>query len=105
MKDNYINLIEVTPKLHSKKCKLISLLLRYFLQYSIFIFGILTWYFYDYFMGGAVFLLSFIVLGIIRSKIRNSVIPLEQREYQYNDQAIADWYVAKEICFEEELKD
>ncbi|PHQ91658.1 MAG: hypothetical protein COB42_03040 [Sulfurimonas sp.] len=105
MKDNYINLIEVTPKLHSKKCKLFSLLLRCFLQYSIFVLAILTWYFYDYFMGGAVFLLSFIVLGIIRSKIRNSVIPLEQREYQYNDQAIADWYVAKEICFEEELKD
>jgi hypothetical protein len=40
-------------------------------------------------------------MGIIRSKIRNSVIPPKQREYQYNDQGIADWYVHREFCFDE----
>jgi hypothetical protein len=53
---------------------------------------------YDYFIAIATLLLSFIIMGIIRSKIRNSVIPMKQREYQYNDQGIADWYTAKEIC-------
>jgi len=40
-------------------------------------------------------------MGIIRSKLRNSVIPFNQREYQYSDKAIADWYSAKELCYEE----
>ena len=104
MQTDYIDLIEPTPKLHSKKCKFIALALRLFLQLGAYILPLVTWYFYDYFIAGAVLLLSFIVMGIFRSKIRNSVIPINQREYQYNDQGIADWYVAKEICFEEILE-
>lgn len=100
MQNDYIDLIEPTPKLHSKKCKLISLLLRLFLQFTTFIVGLITWYFYDYFMAIAALLLSFIIMGIVRSKLRNAVIPPNQREYQYNDQGIADWYTAKELCYE-----
>jgi len=36
--------------------------------------------------------LSFLIVGIIRSKLRNSVIPAKQREYQYNDKGIASSY-------------
>jgi len=100
MQNDYIDLIEPTPKLHSKKCKLISLLLRLFLQFTTFIVGLITWYLYDYFMAIAALLLSFIIMGIVRSKLRNAVIPPNQREYQYNDQGIADWYTAKELCYE-----
>ncbi|WP_321778041.1 hypothetical protein [Sulfurimonas sp.] len=96
--NDFIDMIEPTPKLHSKKCKLISMLLRIFLQYGIYIIGLLVWLKYDYFIGISTFLLSFIIMGIVRSKIRNSVIPIKQREYQYNDKGIADWYTAKEIC-------
>ena len=46
-------------------------------------------------------MLSFVIVGIIRAKLRNSVIPVKQREYQYNDKGIADWYAARAICFEE----
>ncbi len=105
MQTDFINLIEPTPKLHSKKCKLISFILRIFLQFTTFIVAALAWYIYDYFIAGAVLLLTFIVMGIIRSKIRNSVIPPKQREFQYNDQGIADWFIAREICFEEVLED
>jgi len=98
MQTDYIDLIEPTPKLHSKKCKLISLFIRIFLQYAIYAISLLTWFLYDYFIAGAVLLLSFIIMGIVRSKLRNSVIPFTQREYQYSDQGIADWYTAKEIC-------
>ena len=104
MQTDIIDLIEPTPKLHSKICKLISLLLRLFLQFTTFINAIVAWYIYDYFIAGAILLLSFIIMGIIRSKIRNSVIPIKQREFQYNDQGIADWFVAKEICLEEEVE-
>ncbi len=98
MQNDFILEIEPTPKLISTKCKLISLALRVFLQGTSIIIALLSWYIYDYFIAGATFLLTFIVMGIIRSKIRNSVIPIKQREYQYNDQGIADWFVAKEIC-------
>ena len=100
MQNDYIDLIEPTPKLHSKKCKFISLLIRLFLQFTTIIVGLITWYLYDYFMAIATLLLSFIIMGIVRSKLRNTVIPPNQREYQYNDKGIADWYTAKELCYE-----
>ena len=101
MQNDIIDMIEPTPKLHSKKCRLISFILRVFLQYGIFIIALFTLYMYDYFIAIATFLVSYIVMGIVRSKLRNSVIPLKQREYQYNDKGIADWFTAKEICNDE----
>ena len=100
MQKEYIDLIEPTPKLRSKKCRLISFLLRLFLQFTTFIIPLIIWYMYDYFIALLALVLTFIVMGIIRSKIRNSVIPPTQREYQYNDKGIADWFTAKRICYE-----
>jgi hypothetical protein len=101
MQNDFIDMIEPTPILHSRKCKVISFFIKASLQFSIYFITLLTWYLYDYFIAIAALLLSFIVLGIIRSKIRNSVIPIKQREHQYNDKSIADWFTAKEICNDE----
>ena len=103
MKNDFINMLEPTPKLHSKKCKIISTLLWFFLKFSIYIITITSWYLYDYFIAFFVLILSFIIIGIIRSKLRNIAIPASQQEYQYNDRGIADWYTAREICFEDKL--
>ena len=100
MQTDYIDLIEPTPKLYSKKCKLFAFVLRILLQFTTILIGLLMWFLYDYFIAIASLLVSFIVMGIVRSKIRNSVIPQKQREFQYNDQGIADWYAARAICFE-----
>jgi len=100
MQTDFIDMIEPTPKLKTKKCRLIALLLRLFLQFTTIIVGLITWYFYDYFIAIAALLLSFIIVGIIRAKLRNSVIPPKQREYHYNDKGIADWYTARELCIE-----
>lgn len=105
MQTDFINLIEPTPKLKTKKCKIISFLLRVFLQFTTFITTLIAWYLYDFFIALLILVLSFIIMGIIRSKIRNSVIPPKQREYQYNDQGIADWYTARELCFENHKTD
>ena len=99
MQTDFIEQIEPTPKLYTKKCKLAAFVLRVFLQFGTAIIALFMWYLYDYFVAIAALLLSFIVIGIIRSKLRNSVIPATQREYQYNDQGIAQWYIAKELCF------
>ncbi|MDF1874549.1 hypothetical protein JHD48_02245 [Sulfurimonas sp. SAG-AH-194-I05] len=100
MNSDFIEQMEATPKLHATKCKCISALLRIFLQFTTFISAALAWYLYDYFIALATLLLTFIIMGIIRSKIRNSVIPPKQREFQYNDKGIADWYTARELCIE-----
>jgi hypothetical protein len=102
MQTDFIDQIEPTPKLYTKKCKIISFLLRVFLQFTTFVTSLMAWYFYDYFIALLTLVLSFIIMGIIRSKIRNSVIPPNQREYQYNDQDIANWYTARELCIEVE---
>ena len=103
MPNNIIDMIEATPKFSSKRCKLISLGIRIFLQYTTFVVGLVVWYLSDYFIAIASLLLSFIIIGIIRSKISNSVIPPKQREYPYNDQGISDWLTAREFCYEEDL--
>ena len=100
MNNDFINMLEPTPKLHSKKCKMISALIWFFLKFSIYIITAISWYIYGYFITFFVLILSFIVIGIIRSKLRNIAIPPSQQEYQYNDKGIADWYTAREICLE-----
>jgi len=100
-----LEMLEPTPKLNSKRCKTISLLLRIFLQFGIYIIALIIWYLQDYFISIASLITSYIVMGIIRSKIRNSVIPPKQREHQYSDKEIADWFVAREFCFEAGTKD
>jgi len=100
MNDDFINMIEPTPVISSKKCKLVASLIRYFLQFTSYVVALMSWYLYDYFIAIAAFLLSFIIMGIIRSKLRNSVIPKSQQEYNYNDKGIADWYTARELCIE-----
>ena len=101
MKENHIELIEATPKLKTKKCKLFALLIQLFLEYTTFFVALLAWVLYDYFIGGAVLLLAFIVMGILRSKMRNSSIPRSQQEYHYNDKGIADWYIKTHFCYDE----
>lgn len=100
MQNDFIEMMEPTPKIHTKKCKVVAFILRIFLQYSIYAITIIVWYMYDYFIAFFALILSFIVVGIVRSKLRNSVIPPKQREYQYTDKGIADWYTAKELCIE-----
>ena len=99
MKVDFIEQIEPTPKLHSTKCKIVAMAVRIFLQFTTIIAGIIMWFLYDYFIAIATLILSFVIMGIVRSKLRNSVIPPKQREYQYSDKGIADWYSARELCF------
>ncbi len=100
MQDNIIEMIEPTPKLHTKKCQIVSFILKITLQFSAYFITLITWFVYDYFIAFFTLILSYIIIGIIRAKLRNSVIPRKQREYQYNDKGIADWYTARELCIE-----
>ena len=68
MPNNIIDMIEPTPKLNSKKCRFISFLLRVFLQFTTVTVGLVTWYVYDYFIAVAALILSFIIMGIPKSR-------------------------------------
>jgi hypothetical protein len=87
------------PQLQKSSCKLMAICLRLFLQFFSAIATIVAWYIYGYFAAAATLALSFIFMGIIRSKLKNSVIPPQQLEHIYTDKEIAHWYIAKRICF------
>ena len=101
MQTNIIEEIDSPKKFNSKKCKLISFLITLFLQYTTFLSGLIAIYLYDYFIAILIFILTFIIMGIIRSKLRNSCIPLKQQEYYYTDKNIAKWFTAKNFCYGE----
>jgi hypothetical protein len=101
---DFIDMMQPTPKLLSKRCKIIALFLRLFLQYAIYPLSAVVWYFEGWFIAVLTLLLSFVIIGIIRSKLRNDSIPVKQREYNYNDQGIATWYTAKQFCYPEEIE-
>jgi len=98
MQNDVIDMIEPTPKLHSSKCKAVSYMIWFFLKFTTYITTAIVWYLYDYFIAFFILILTFIVMGIIRSKLRNIAIPAKQQEYQYSDKSIADWYTSLEIC-------
>lgn len=100
MQTDFINQIIQTPDIKTKKCKIVSFLLRVLLQFTSYIVALIVWYMYDYFIAAGVFFLGFIIMGIVRSKLRNSVIPKAQQEYHYTDKGIADWFTARELCIE-----
>ncbi|MCK9454204.1 MAG: hypothetical protein WCY51_04025 [Sulfurimonas sp.] len=102
MVEEFVEPREPTPKLYSRGCKTVSLFLRLILQYGAVTTTLVVWYMYDFFIALLTLVLVFIIMGIIRSKLRNSVIPLSQREFHYSDKEIADWYAAKMICHEVE---
>ena len=100
MESDFIPQIEPTPKLYSHTCRVYAWILMMFLKSANILFPLIIWYKFDYFFAIASFLISFIVMGIIRSKLRNSAIPKIQQEYHYNDEAIAKWYMARRVCYE-----
>ena len=102
MEYTFIEMQEDAPKLKSKKCKFIALVIELLLTYSIYLATIISWFLYDYFIAFFTLILSFIIVGIIRSKVRNIAIPFKQREFQYSDKDISKFYTYNEICYNHE---
>jgi len=92
-----IPMIEPTPEPFKRSCRIAAHLLGWLLTYGTYILALLSWYLYDWFYAVAALLLGFVVFGILRAKIRNVSIPLQQQEYAYTDQAIAKWFVVRRM--------
>jgi hypothetical protein len=92
-----IPLIEPTPEPLKPSCRIAARLLGWLLTYGTYLLAAGAWYLYDWFYAIAALLLGFVVIGIVRAKIRNISIPPAQQEYQYTDQAIAKWFVVRRM--------
>ncbi|MEA1916297.1 MAG: hypothetical protein U9N42_02085 [Campylobacterota bacterium] len=97
--DNFTIDIDPTPTLKSTTCKVLMYALMASFKLVALIIALITWYYLDAFFAISAFLISFLIVGILRSYMRNSSIPKKQQEYQYNDKAIATWYLYKNYCF------
>ncbi|MDD5156734.1 hypothetical protein [Sulfurimonas sp.] len=104
MQPDFIEFIKPTPKLQTRKCKVIAFLIGIFLRFSSPFISLVAWYLYDYFIALLALALSFIAVGIIGSYLRNSSLPANNREYRYSDAEIAIWYT-NNICFKENYKE
>lgn len=92
-----IPLIEPTPEPSRKVCRFAAAALGYFLSYGTYGIALIVWLLYGWFYAIAALLTGFVVLGIVRAKIRNSSIPTQQQEYQYTDAAIAKWFIVRRM--------
>lgn len=94
-----IFLIDPTPTLPTRQCRLIARILGWGLSYGNYSIALIVWWKSDWFIAIGGLLLGYIVFGIIRSKLRNDSLPPAQRETPYNDYAIATWYLSRNHCF------
>jgi len=93
------DLIEPTPIIKGKKCKVFLFGLYLFIAYAPFIISLLIWYMYSFSIGFSFFLLFTLLMGILISKLRLVSIPKMQREMSYSNMEVARWYLDKNICF------
>jgi len=101
MQNEPIDMLENRPKLKAKRCIIIAYAIEYALKLTHIIVSLITWYMYDYFYAIAILLITYLVVGIIRSKLLHVAIPSKQQEHNYSDKEIAIWYVSKRICYED----
>lgn len=90
--------IDPTPHLPTRQCRLMAKVLSWGLRYGNYAIALLVWWESDWFIALGALLLGFILIGIIRSKLRNDSIPPAQREFPYDDYAIATWYISRNHC-------
>jgi len=100
MKEDVIEVIQKTPQLKTRRCKLLVSILTVLLCCTPLFAFLLLFFFYNFFIGAALSVFLFIVTAIIRSKMRLLALPANQLEYTYSDHAVVSWYASKYLCFE-----
>lgn len=99
MNNETIEPIQDVPKLTTKACKIYALLLNYILRFSSVLIAIYVWYAYHLFYALGALIMSYLIFGIIKAKMRDQAIPMKQHERNYSDKELAIWFIAKELCW------
>lgn len=97
MQNDFIPFIHPTPEPQQTRCRILVALIAATLSYGAYLFPLLVWWMSDIFYALGTLIVSYLVIGIIRSKLRNSSIPREQQEYNYTDHAVAAWFVSRHL--------
>ena len=87
-----------TPIPPNKGCKLLHFLLANALSFGTYIITAIVWFIYNWYYALSAFLLAYIIMGILRSKLLHSSIPKSQQEFTYSDKDIAAWYLHMYVC-------
>ncbi|MDF1881848.1 hypothetical protein JHD50_11150 [Sulfurimonas sp. MAG313] len=93
-----MNIYTQTPIPPNKQCKLLQIALALFLSYGIYLITAIIWFFYNWYYALSSLLLSFVLMGIVRSKLLHASIPKVQQEFTYSDKDISSWYVHRYVC-------
>jgi len=94
----YMEIYTQTPQLPKGICKILLFLFSNFLRYGAVIVTLGIWWLYNWYYALSTFLLAFILIGILRSKLLHSSIPKVQQEFTYADKEIAAWYLYRYVC-------
>lgn len=87
-----------TPTPPTKACKALHLLLSNALRFGVYVIAAVTWWLYNWYYALFALLFSFVLMGIIRSKMLHLSIPSVQHEFTYSDKDIAAWFLHRYLC-------
>jgi len=88
-----IELFRPTPKLITKKDRLLALLISIALSYSYILLSLVIWVLSSWYMALSTLLLAYIVTGIVSSKLLHWYVPARQHEFSYSAKDIAAWII------------
>lgn len=95
MEETIIEMREPTPTFKTRRCRLLAVVIAAALTYAPFAAALGAWYLYGLFYGVALLALAYLLVGIVRAKLRNSSVPPAQQELSYSDREIAAWFVSR----------
>lgn len=98
MKNETVYLKEETPEPNSTRCKTVVYTIAFLLRFGSFLIALAIFICADLFYAIASGLIAYIIIGIVKSKMRSASIPPSQHEFSYNDTEIAKWYAKKILC-------
>ena len=103
MKDEIIEQYRNIPEFRNIKQKILVKILGLLLAFIPVILGLIFWMLMDWFYALAALLLSFLISGIVSSKLRHNFVPIYQREFSYTSYELAAWVIA--YYFDSEVED
>ena len=88
-----MNFITLTPEPNSKLCRYVQYGLALILSYANYLVTALFFFIYNWYYAFFALVLSYVISGIIRAKIRNASVPTTQQEFNYSDKEIVAWFL------------
>ena len=82
------------PILETRKEKYLALLLAWALSYGYIIVSLFVWTQSNWYIALSSLLLSYIISGIISSKLLHHFVPYSQHEFAYSSKELATWVVS-----------